>query len=337
MPAIKNALLRYRVIDRAIRNNYNPFPSKDQLRQACEEEIFGSLEGEHICHSTIEKDLFAMRMEHDAPIVYSKRERGYYYSEDTYSLEDVPLTEKDISAIKAASTILQQFKSTSLFGQYQFAISKILDRAALSKDQSTNSDEEVIQFEALPTVRGNENLEPLLESIKAKKAIQFNYYNFIKNEHSVRRVQPYLLKEYRNRWYLIGKSELKQKIITFGLDRISDIITLEQSFIVDKSFSPENFFKHSIGITVYDQLPQKVVIETDGVLAKYLESQPLHHSQEFERLTNAGRHVFSFFLLPTYELKMQLLGFGKDVKVLEPKELKDEIIENTKEIIKQYQ
>ena len=84
MPVIKNALLRYRVIDRAIRNNYNPFPSKEQLRQACEEEIFGSLEGEHICHSTIEKDLFAMRMEHDAPIVYSKKHRGYFYSDESY-------------------------------------------------------------------------------------------------------------------------------------------------------------------------------------------------------------------------------------------------------------
>ena len=72
-------------------------------------------------------------------------------------------------------------------------------------------------------------------------------------------------------------------------------------------------------------------------IAKYLESQPLHHSQVFEKLTPEGNHIFSFFLLPTYELKMQLLGFGKDVKILEPKDLQNEIIENTKEIIKQYQ
>ena len=75
MPAIKNALLRYRIIDRSIRNEYNPYPTKEQLRQACEEEIYGTSEGLHICHSTIEKDIFAMRMEHDAPISYSKREK----------------------------------------------------------------------------------------------------------------------------------------------------------------------------------------------------------------------------------------------------------------------
>ena len=68
MPHIKNALIRYRIIDKCIRNKYNPFPSKRDLREACEESLFGSVDGEHICDSTIEKDLFSMRMEHDAPI-----------------------------------------------------------------------------------------------------------------------------------------------------------------------------------------------------------------------------------------------------------------------------
>ena len=147
MPAIKNALLRYRIIDRSIRNEYVPFPSKEQLRQTCEEEMYGSSNGEHICHSTIEKDIFAMRMEHDAPISYSKRERGYYYTDPDFSMDDVPLTEKDINAIKSASIILNQFKNTSLFGQYEFAIQKILDRA-ISTQKTKSIDKEVIQFES---------------------------------------------------------------------------------------------------------------------------------------------------------------------------------------------
>ena len=61
MPVIKNALTRYRIIDRCIRNEYNPFPSKADLRAACEEELFGTTVGGNICDSTVEKDLFAMR------------------------------------------------------------------------------------------------------------------------------------------------------------------------------------------------------------------------------------------------------------------------------------
>ncbi len=335
MPAIKNALLRYRIIDRAIRNEYVPFPSKEKLRQTCEEEIFGSSDGAHICHSTIEKDIFAMRMEHDAPIAYSKKDRGYFYTDTSFSMDDVPLTEKDINAIRAASTILNQFKNTSLFGQYEFAIQKILDRA-ISSQKTTSIEQEVIQFESLPTVRGNENLELLLEAIKEKKVVQFQYNNFIKDEKKIRRVHPYLLKEYRNRWYLIGKSELKNKVITFGLDRIFDPIVLEQKYISDSSFSADNYFKHSLGITVYDQLPNEIIIETNPVLSKYLSSQPIHHSQKEMKVLANGNHIFSYHLLITYELKMVLMGFGKECKIIAPDLLKKEILNDLKELVDNY-
>ena len=327
MPAIKNALLRYRIIDRSIRNEYVPFPSKEQLRQNCEEEMYGSSNGEHICHSTIEKDIFAMRMEHDAPISYSKRERGYYYTDPDFSMDDVPLTEKDINAIKSASIILNQFKNTSLFGQYEFAIQKILDRA-ISTQKTKSIDKEVIQFESLPTVRGNENLELFLEAIKGKNVVQFQYDNFIKNEKTTRRVHPYLLKEYRNRWYLIGKSELKNKVITFGLDRIFNPISLEQKYVPDNNFSADIYFEHSLGITVYDKLPNEIIIETNPVLSKYLMSQPIHHSQKIIEIKPNGNHVFGYYLLITYELKMVLMGFGKECKIIAPKEFKKEIMED---------
>ena len=335
MPAIKNALLRYRIIDRSIRNEYNPYPTKEQLRQACEEEIYGTSEGLHICHSTIEKDIFAMRMEHDAPITYSKREKGYYYTNDEFTMDDVPLTEKDISAIKAASTILHQFKSTSLFSQYQFAIDKILDRAVTSQQKFSNT-ENNIQFETLPTISGNEYLESVLEAIKKRNVLQFEYYNYIKDVKTIRRVHPYLLKEYRNRWYLIGKSELKNKVITFGLDRISNLQTLENLFTVDSSFNPDYFFQQSIGITVFDEKPQEIIIKTNNILSKYLTSQPLHHSQQLSEVHNNGDHLFSYFLLVTYELKMTILGYGSDCEVIAPLSLREQIAEEIKKVASKY-
>ena len=252
-------------------------------------------------------------------------------------MDDVPLTEKDINAIKAASTILHQFKNTSLFGQYEFAIQKILDRAISSEKSSSHNEEQIIQFETLPTIRGNENLEIFLSAIKNKKVVQFDYFNFSKNIKSVRRMHPYLLKEYRNRWYLIGKSELKEKVITFGLDRIFDPILLEQTFRVDNNFSADNFFKHSIGITVFNEFPNEIIIETNPILSKYLISQPLHHSQILKEVINNGNHIFSFHLLITYELKMLLLGFGKDCKIIAPEILKKQVLNDLKELIFSYE
>ncbi len=87
MPFVKNAQLRFRVIDRAIRNKYRPFPSKNDLREACEEMLFGTSQGHHICNSTIEKDMHTLKMDFDAPIKYSRLEKGYYYADEDYSLD----------------------------------------------------------------------------------------------------------------------------------------------------------------------------------------------------------------------------------------------------------
>ncbi|MBG15561.1 MAG: hypothetical protein CL853_04325 [Crocinitomicaceae bacterium] len=335
MPAIKNALLRYRVIDKSIRNEYNPYPSKEDLRQACEEELYGSSDGSNICDSTIEKDLFAMRQEHDAPIKYSKAERGYFYTDKNFSMDDIPLTDADISAIKAATTILNQFKNTQLFGQFQYAIDKILDRVEVSANKQ-NYNDDFVHFESQPTIGGNEFLAPIVKAIKEKKSIQFEYRSFKSEQGSIRRLQPYLLKEYRNRWYLIGKSELKDKILTFALDRMQNLMSLELPFNPDRSFNAEVFFRHSIGITAYDGNPENITVQASQVLSKYLISQPLHHTQKIVS-NKDGVHTFSFELLLSYELKMLLLGFGNDLKVISPANLVTDIKTTAKEILSLYE
>jgi predicted DNA-binding transcriptional regulator YafY len=335
MPVIKNALARYRVIDRNLRNEYNPFPSKAALRAACEEELFGTTLGGNICDSTVEKDLFAMRIEHDAPIKYSKQERGYYYDDKEYSIDEVPLTEKDVEAIKIAANLLSQFKNTEIFSQFEFAIDKIIDRVNISSNVQDTAIEEYVQFETVERVGGSEFLEPLLTAIKNKNKVQFEHKGFSSETTKTRRIHPYLLKEYRNRWYLIGKSELKDKVITFGLDRVANLVVLSDTYKKDDSFSPDMFFKYSIGITSNYGSPCKIIIETGVLLSKYILSQPLHQSQEHLGEKN-NMHLFSYFLLPTYELKMQILGFGKDVKVVEPKELRAEIHQIATSVVSLY-
>ena len=130
MPHIKNALIRFRIIDKCLRNKYKTYPSKQDLREACEESLFGSVDGANICDSTIEKDMFAMKMEHDAPIRYSKRYGGYYYEDPNFSINDIPLTEDDLSAINFAAKTLMQFKDVDMFKQFGNAIDKIVGLSA---------------------------------------------------------------------------------------------------------------------------------------------------------------------------------------------------------------
>lgn len=330
----KNAFQRYRIIDNCIRSVSKPFPSKKDLKRACEEELFGT-ESVNICDSTIEKDIKYMREEHEAPICYSRLNNGYYYSDKKYSLNQMPLSDTDIETVKTAINILKQFKHSSLFSKFETAIDKISNRINISKNVQDLAIDKYVQFETNPKIGGSEYLEKILEAIKNKNIIQFGYKSYQSNEGKIRRIQPYLLKEYKNRWYLIGKSELKNKILTFGLDRIYDIEILSTVFKQDPSFSSDMFFKHSIGITTTDKLPSNIKISTNEILSKYLLSQPIHHSQKFLGEKN-GEYIFTYYLLQTYELRMQILSFGEEARVIEPKELVEEIKEINKKVLEKY-
>ncbi|MGY8902165.1 MAG: hypothetical protein ACKVI1_06200, partial [Flavobacteriales bacterium] len=164
MPANKYALLRYRIIDRCISNTRNPFPSKEDLRSACEEALYGS-DGVNISESTIEKDIWAMRNESElgyyAPIAYHRDKRGYHYEDEGYSINEIQLNEDDIDAIRFAANTLIQFRDLPIFKQFDLAIGKIADRLSVAPNLDTSSVDRYMQFESTPSARGSHNLAPL--------------------------------------------------------------------------------------------------------------------------------------------------------------------------------
>ena len=324
MPHIKNALIRFRIIDKMLRNKYKPFPSKRDLREACEESLYGSVSGEHICDSTIEKDLFNMKMDHDAPIKYSKMERGYYYLDDDYSINDIPLTEDELHSIKYAVDTLHQFKDAPFFKDFGNAIDKIVDR--ISVGSSERQMDQFIQFESATSVRGNEFLPLLLESIQRKKQLWFLYTSYIKAEEKPRKVSPLFLKEYGNRWYLISFDEQQGEIRTYALERMDSPKILEKPVNYPKDFDPIRYFKYSMGITAYQGETSQILINVKAVAARYLKSQPIHESQQIHS-ENKENTVFEMSLLISEELIRTLMSYGGEIEVIQPKELRD-IIEH---------
>jgi predicted DNA-binding transcriptional regulator YafY len=321
MPHIKNALIRYRIIDKCIRNQYKPFPSKRDLREACEESLFGSTGGAHICDSTIEKDMYAMKMEHDAPIKYSKLEKGYFYEDKDFTLNDIPLTDNDMEAISFAAHTLMQFKDVDLFRQFGSAIDKIVDHLAVSQDQDS---QQFVQFEATIADGGNEYLTSILEAIKLKRLIQFEYASFVNGELKLRKVTPLLLKQYRNRWYLISFDDSKNDYITYALDRIEGLEILKETVSQPIDFDPDNYFKHAVGITSGNTAPTDVRLKVSLVAAKYLDSLPIHASQKVVEM-NQDHFIFCLKVNISEELIREIMSYGGDIAVIEPLELKEEV------------
>jgi len=329
MPHIKNALLRYRIIDRCLRNKYKPFPTKQILREACEEALFGSVDGDHICDSTIEKDLFSMKIEHDAPIKYSRIDKGYYYSNKKFTLDDVPLNEEDLKAIKFAAYTLQQFREVDMFKQFGSAIDKIVDRVAISDKVTDNDMNDYVQFETAVSVGGGEYLSQLLEAIQQSKAVYFDYENYSTGIIKARKVGPILLKEYRNRWYLISQDLIKGKITTYGLDRISNLSLSEEKVLKPIDFKPKNYFKYSIGISSSESDPEIIQFKALNIASKYIESQPFHHSQKKVK-QGKNKTLFELEIFISEEFVRSILSFGGEIEVVSPKTLRNDIVERLK-------
>lgn len=315
MPHIKNALIRYRIIDRMIRNPYKTYPSKSDLREACEESLFGSTYGDHICDSTIEKDLFAMRMEHDAPIKYSRKHEGYYYEDPDYTINDIPLSEDELESIRFAVQTLQQFQEVPYFKEFGSAIDKIATRVAVAGTEG-NETSAFIGFETAYSSIGNQWLPLLLTAIQEKKTCQFTYASFKSGIAKERNVLPVYLKEYRNRWYLISFDLEKSDWITYALERMDGLVVNEVQHLLKEAFNPSSFFAETIGITTEKKAAERIVLRVNDIASKYIESQPLHSSQE-----KIGTNQFVLTVQINEELIRTLLGFMGELQIISPAHL----------------
>ena len=335
----KYALIRYRIIDTMLRNKYKPYPDIEEIRSKCEDSLFGSDWGDHISISTIEKDFRAMRTDSElgffAPIKFSRVHMGYYYADHEYTIHAIPLKNEDIDAIKFASNTLMNFRESPMFAQFRFAIEKIFDRLNISSDVQDERIDKIVQFDSYPNYPGKEFLQDLYAAIKGYSQVEIEYKRFNSDESYKRVVNPYLLKEYKHRWYLVGYVDLKKGLSTYALDRIHNLNLLEDNFIIDPGFDPLQFFKYSFGITQVDSDFFKVILRFSSAQKGYLTTQPLHTSQ---KLITEDKESFTVELKVylTYELIERILSYGEDVVVVQQKELKDIVYKRLLKAVKQY-
>lgn len=324
MPVVKNARLRHRIIEECIRNPYRPFPGVDELREVCEEKLFGSRDGGNISKSTIEKDLREMKEEYDAPIAFNRTEKGYYYTDPDYSMDAIPFTSDDAEALRFAAMTLNQYRHVSIFNQFQNAIGKIFDRVTISEKIDDEAIGQFVQFETMPEVPGSQWLNSFFIAIKNRTEVEITYNSYNSAQIKKYLIHPYLLKEYRNRWYVIAYRDDLKRLATFELGRIKELNVGRNTFTRIAEFNPDDFFKYAFGVTVLEGKPEKVVLEFENKEMRYLIDTPLHSSQLVIKEGKEHSQV-QLEVYVTTELVMTILSFGKKVKVLSPQRLADEV------------
>ena len=184
---------------------------------------------------------------------------------------------------------------------------------------------------------GTENLSELIHSIKKKMIIKFSYHKYYEDEISERYVQPYALKEFKNRWYLLGKDSKDGKIKSFGLDRMTDLNFTGKYFKPTIDFNIENMYRYCFGIiNSDDKLPEEIILSFDPHQGNYIKSLPLHETQQI-LVDNEKELRIHLKLFITHDFVMELLAHGKTVTVIQPQILIDDLKDNYQIVLNKYQ
>ena len=323
MPKNKSAATRYRVIDQMLNDKRKPFPNLEQLAAKC-----SSVLGSDVSTSTIEKDIRAMREQapkgYSAPIVYSKVEGGYVYGEVGFSIAELNLNEEEWTALQFTSQLLYHYKEVPIFSNFKNAIERINTRFALGIDGSDKILDDLVQFEKSVHTKGMDLIELIYTAIKTKQAIQFQYKNIYKGKSSTASLIPYLIKENRNRWYVIGWSEEKAKYTTYALDRMTDLVILNNIYKRRSDFNASTFFQHSTGIMESNTKPEEVLLTILKPISDLVLLEPLHSTQKLI-IEKTDRVQISLKVLLNEEFTFKILGMGAFCVVDKPASLRKTI------------
>lgn len=176
--------------------------------------------------------------------------------------------------------------------------------------------------------QGTENLYGLLHAIKNNLQIEFSHKKFWEDQTKNRKVEPYALKEFKNRWYLVAKDLVDNSIKTFGLDRLTELHITRTKFIYPNNFDVREKFRFFFGIISPNELlPDEIILSFDPDQGRFVKSLPLHSTQEIV-LENEIEFRIKLKICITRDFVMELLSFGDSVKVIEPTSL----IEKMKQI-----
>ena len=274
------------------------YPSLDELSQHLRDHDI-----DYASAASVERDLRDIRADYDITITYDRQKRGYFL--------DLP-NDEDISNFRDYVRLLERRERLEVLTQSGRSVTKYLQ---LEHDDGG----------AASRFRGLDLMATLWNALQRKLVVTFHYQNYTEKTGRQRHVEPGLLFEFRNRWYLdgfdIGPTGGQR---TFGLDRMRDLELTPQS-IQTRQIDYRASRKHVIGVTAPPDSPvERVVLRFRRPEAEYVLSLPLHHSQQI--LSETPTHVDVILdVVLNHELEREIMAYGEEVEVLEPEKLRKNI------------
>lgn len=323
MATNKHAQIRYKVLDDCFSNFGRKFYF-DDLLEKCNDTLAEFYGDEHggIKTRTLRSDINYMRDragEQGVEIIVENDGNGYFYrySEPDFSVFHQGFNEEEKIQLRETILMLQRFKGMPTFEWITELAVKLEDKLQLSKATGN-----FVSYEENTGYVGLDWFKDIFDAIANSRVLDITYSKFDGARPYYWKIHPYFLKQYNNRWFLLGLNDYNNKLYTIPLDRIVDMQEIRKDFIPNTTIDIDEYFKDIIGTTKEIGPIENVRLQFSEHRFPYVETKPIHGSQ---KIIDHGKRIIEINVIPNKELKSHILSFGNDVEVLSPQKLREEI------------
>lgn len=329
MPKNKNALTRYKYLDEMLSDRHHFYSIRD-LTEKCNR-LLTTAGLPEVTRRCIEKDINYLEYDPFFADIERFNVNGKHclrYASPSFSIFKKELSVEERNLIYELLSTIGQFDGLAHFEWLERF------RQGLSIEQRPK----IISFDYNPYLQNSALLGVLFDNISCQVVVRLEYHTFSDQERRTVVFHPYLLKQYNNRWYVIGAADDGDKLLSFALDRIDDVVPLPDAKYRVCGEDLSSRFEDVVGITLYEDRPiERIVFWCRGLSSSYITTKPIHGSQrilnkqESDKLRSqypccAEDGIFvSLDCIPNYELIRELCSFGKDLVVLSPLAIREKI------------
>ena len=335
MPTNKNAAIRYQALDKCFRDRRHRYYI-DDLRDACEEALlyYNGIGG--VSRRQIFEDIKFMESDTGWSIPLERKKDGkkvyYRYENSSFSINKQPLTDEEAQQLQTVILTLSRFRGLPSNEWVEEVISNLEWRFNLK-----GKNENVISFEQNQNLKGLEFLSDVIDAASNHQPLRIEYHNYKNGGRDIScLVHPYYVKQYNNRWFLLGLDNKRKEISNLALDRIVSLqVASNIAFIPNETIDFEHYFDDVVGVSIPkdDVKKDTIVLRFTEARFPYVTSKPIHKSQT---VVNEEECTVALNIKPTRELEQQILSFGSDVEVLSPSAFRAQIGEKIAENYKKY-
>lgn len=340
MATNKHAMIRYQALDKCFRNKYRRFYIND-LIQACNQalhyytgkERYADPLNPGISRRQIFDDISFMESDNGYQIPLERIPDGkrvyYTYSDKEYSINNQPITDEELSKLREMTLLLNRFKGLPQCEWMEELVTNLEDKFKIK-----GSAKSVVSMESNAYAEGLKYLSVIFNAIINKQVLHIVYAPFNKPKEEWD-IHPYFIKQYNNRWFLLGLNNDENRISNIGLDRIeslanSTIPYIEDNIIIDI----DEYFSDVVGVSIpTNKDVVRVKLQFSEKRYPYIISKPLHESM---RKVDNDNCIVAIDVIPNRELESLILSFGNDVEVLEPIDFREQIAKKIEENYKKY-